>query len=407
MAFNFFSGGPQDQAMLALASGLLESGGPSRTPVSLGQGAARGVMSGREAYNQAQQAQMQKQLFDMKLSIAKRTEAAEAQKRAALLSLMSQQQPTPQAPMGVSPSSAAALDAPWASRANFPQDPTGMQPGGGQIPLDKLRTDAMAGVDIGPFLKLNEAGQPKTRDIPLGNEVVTIDERTNNVVSRKPMGAAPGAKPYEAQDINSQAYRDFLLQKGAAGASKNIQNVQNFTPASEEAQKEFMKSTRVNYEAVRNAPTVLKNIEAAKALIPSAKGFMGTGGETLLETAKFLNNRLGMSISTEGIKSAEELRSRVFFQLMENLKKMDAQPSQMQQVMMRDALGKLGTDPNALGAVLDAYGDVVRDKGSIHNREVQSATQRGVKFPYDPIIELRQGGAGKVKKYNPATGRIE
>src|SRR3990167_11383631 len=127
---------------------------------------------------------MQKQLFDMKLSIAKRTEAAEAQKRAALLSLMSQQQPTPQAPMGISPSSAAALDAPWASRANFPQDPTGMQPGGGQIPLDKLRTAAMAGVDIGPFLKLNEAGQPNLATRDVGNFVETYDKRTNQVHSR-------------------------------------------------------------------------------------------------------------------------------------------------------------------------------------------------------------------------------
>jgi len=54
--FNFFSGDPQQQALLAVAAGLLESGGPSRTPVSLGQGAARGMMQGRETYLQAQQA---------------------------------------------------------------------------------------------------------------------------------------------------------------------------------------------------------------------------------------------------------------------------------------------------------------------------------------------------------------
>ena len=167
-----------------------------------------------------------------------------------------------------------------------------------------------------------------------------------------------------------------------------ITTVNAFVPASEAAQGEYIKSTRATFDQLKHAPTVLDNIEKAKALIPTAKGFMGTGGETMLEAAKFMNNRLGTSIDTAGIKSAEELNSRLFMGIMDNLKKMDAQPSQQQQAAMKQALGSIGTDPNAMGAVLDVFGDIVRGKVDIHNQEVTDAEARGTKFPYNPVIKL-------------------
>lgn len=169
-----------------------------------------------------------------------------------------------------------------------------------------------------------------------------------------------------------------------------ITTVNAYVPANEAAQGEYIKSTRATFDQLKHAPTVLDNIEKAKALIPTAKGFMGTGGETMLEAAKFMNNRLGTSIDTAGIRSAEELNSRLFMGIMDNLKKMDAQPSQQQQAAMKQALGSIGTDPNAMGAVLDVFGDIVRGKVDIHNQEVTDAESRGVKFPYNPVIKLPQ-----------------
>jgi hypothetical protein len=173
----------------------------------------------------------------------------------------------------------------------------------------------------------------------------------------------------------------------------SVINVNTQTTASEEAQKQFMQGSRVTFDQLKQASTVLDNIEKAKALVPTAKGFMGTGGETMLETAKFMNNRLGTSIDTTGIKSAEELNSRLFMGIMDNLKKMDAQPSQQQQAAMKQALGSLGTDPSAMSSVLDVFGDIVRGKVDIYNQEVTGAEQRGVKFPYNPVIKLPERAA--------------
>ena len=184
-------------------------------------------------------------------------------------------------------------------------------------------------------------------------------------------------------------YRQYA-EKTATHPQAARQNVYVDTvqKATEKAQQDFMESTRATYDQLKHAPVLLKNIEDAKALVPKAKGFMGTGGETFLAAAKFLNNRFGLNIAVEGIKNAEELRSRLFYPIMESLKKVDAQPSQMQQMIMMDALGRIGTDPNALPAILDAYADVLRGRVQLHNQEVVGAVSRGVKFPYDPTVKL-------------------
>ena len=178
------------------------------------------------------------------------------------------------------------------------------------------------------------------------------------------------------------------LRLAKAGATNVQTNVNAFTPASEEAQRDFIRSTRTTYDTLKNAPGTLKNIEEAIKLIPSAKGFMGPGGESLLDAASFLNNRLGTNINTKGITDATELRSRLFQGIIENLRKLDANPTENQQNAMRVALGNIGTDPNALPAVLNSFADTVRSKVETHNAEVEGAVSRGVKFPYDPTIKL-------------------
>lgn len=193
--------------------------------------------------------------------------------------------------------------------------------------------------------------------------------------------------------IGQKVYKDYLDKITTRSEGVNV-NVNTMDTASNEAQKKFMDSARTTYDQLKSAPTLLANIQKAKALIPGARGFMGTGGETLLDATKFLNNRLGLKIATEGIKNAEELRSRIFFNLMDNLKKMDASPSQQQQQVMQDALGKLGTDPNALSNVLDAYADTIRGKVDAYNTEVSGAEGRGVKFPYKPQIVLEKAASG-------------
>jgi hypothetical protein len=194
-----------------------------------------------------------------------------------------------------------------------------------------------------------------------------------------------------------------------AGASRQTTNVNTQIPASEEAQKEYMKEARVTFNTLKSAPSVLANMEEAKKLVPSAKGFMGPGGEPMLKAASFLNNRLGTNIATEGITDATVLRSRLFTGVIENLRKLDAQPTQSQQQVLQDAIGNLGTDPNALPRVLDAFGDILREKVGSYNSEVKDAESRGVKFPYNPVIkmpEAKKPAADQIPGQNATGGNI-
>lgn len=200
---------------------------------------------------------------------------------------------------------------------------------------------------------------------------------------------------------------DRLIYMTAHPPGTNVK-VNAYMPASEEAQRDFMRSTRATYDTLKQSPSMFANIEASKKLIPAASVFMGTGGEGMKAAASFLNNRLGMNVNTEGVKTAEELRSRLFQGILANLKRLDSQPSERQQAALEQALGNLNTDPNALSNVLDSYADTVRTNIDTHNAEVKSAITRGVKFPYDPIIKVppkATGPDGYVEVKPTADGR--
>lgn len=239
-------------------------------------------------------------------------------------------------------------------------------PSGPESPVGKLLADRNKYAPESPEYRALDLAVKLTTQ-PL-DQLVTVDASGKPVVNEALVKAREGI--------------------AAAGAQKTITNIQSFTPASEEAQKDFIKSARTTYDQLKTVPSQLENIRQAKQLVAGAKGFMGPAGESLLTAAKFLNNRVGMSIDVQGIKNAEELRSRIFFNIMENLKKLDAQPSQMQQIIMMESLGNLGTDPQALPRILDAYAGLLQSRTKLYNEEVSGAEKRGVKFPYDPQIKL-------------------
>jgi hypothetical protein len=231
-------------------------------------------------------------------------------------------------------------------------------------------------------------------------------EEANKAYTVAPGGAliVGGKEVYKAEEKDSdfekllaktnltedekKAMRLSKAKRDATHAPSAQQNVYAFTPASVEAQKQFVQTASDERKQLRNAPDALKNIQAAKKLIPSASTFMGTGGEPLLAAASFLNNRLGFGISTQGVTDATVLRTRLFEGILDNLKKLDSQPSQEQQRVLGEALGNLGTDPAALEQILDRIAETVEDRVGRFNTDVSEAEARGVKFPFKPQITL-------------------
>ena len=262
------------------------------------------------------------------------------------------------------------------------------------------------------------AVQPKPTEMDIGGQKLMVDTNPrsptyNQVVSAFNKTFTPAEVSANEKTKWEQQNPDYTLQETAQGLiavnkrnpadvkpvqlggqtvmptdKRSVTNIENYEPANVAAQKEYMQNVAKTREALQSAPATLENIERAKELIPEAKTFMGTGGEAYLTVSKFLNNRLGTNINLAGVKSAEELRSRLFMGVMDNLKKMDAQPTGRQQEALQEAIGQLDTDPNALPQILDILGNSLRTKVDIYNKDVSDAEARGVKFPYKPQVEL-------------------
>lgn len=201
--------------------------------------------------------------------------------------------------------------------------------------------------------------------------------------------------PYTGEEIGAVDYSAKEQAARRAGAAST--RIQNFTPASETAQTEFIKEFRDTYKQLKTAPTDIANLRRAAELSKTeGRKYMGTGGEAFLSAAKFLKNRLGIDVNEKAIADAEEARTVLFQNVLNNLRKLDAQPSQQQQFIMQQALGSLDTDPDALARVVQVYEDVIRGRVEQHNREfaeMKANPNLANAFPYSLEIKLPERAA--------------
>jgi hypothetical protein len=390
---------PQRMGLLGAAASVLQASAPSTAPKSFGGSLGAGLMGGLQGLQQGQRFDLLEAEKGLKQAEAGRLAMAQ-QRQNLLSSLLSGQAPQAQLPRPV-----ATEQSPSGPVAMSPVDPaqTHVETGDINKPRpsqhDVMRHRAQTLINSGFLAEGHEM-------LKAANE---IQKRPQDEVSQ--LGEILDSAGITDPNVRAKVYADWAKKKTTHAPSTQV-NVNAFEPASVQAQKKYIDEVSDRKKQLSTAEVTIQNIEKAKALIPQARGFMGPGGETLLDAAKFMNNRLGTQINTEGVKSAEELRSRIFMQIMDNLKKMDAQPSQQQQQVMQDALGKLGTDPDALPAVLDAFAEVIEGKVADYNKDVKGALERGVMFPYDPEIKLTPRKktpttGGRVRTYNPTTGKIE
>ncbi len=162
-----------------------------------------------------------------------------------------------------------------------------------------------------------------------------------------------------------------------------------------EATKLGTKALYDTREKLTNAPDYWQSLENARALIPTqknakgeeGKAFLGTGSEPVLEAIKFFNNRFGTNINPKGVTDTDELRALLFDGVLENLRKLDSQPAQSQQFALSQALGNIGSDPNALVNVIDWTQKKLEDRVNRYNNEATQASGK-IKFLYDMPIKM-------------------
>lgn len=401
--FDSIFGDPSGQAMYALGSGLL---GVRRG------GEGRALQMAMQAYNEAQQEQRRNKLTDSQLALHDMQVKAMQQKIA-----------DDEAMRGIfkNPSNymAPAQPAvPWGSGMTGGLDSQDINPGTPAQPprIDQQRLIAAMASSGNPALvqKAIEMSVKDDTPIPVKEGEVLLDRNSRKPIFSNPKVHDPASVIQEFNLAVQQGYKgtitDWLIAQKRAGAQTTQIGIQNYQPFGQEIQKDAAKALSARFEQLQDAPTQVQNIAKAKELVAGASPFVGSGAEKKLEVVKFFNNNFGTNISPDAVRDAETLRTTLFMQIMDNLKKMDAQPSQMQQVMMRDALGNLNTDPGAIGTVLDVMESALRSKVSEHNKRVQGFTSRpgmaGV-LPYEMTIALPESSQSGTLVYNPKTGKLE
>ena len=195
--------------------------------------------------------------------------------------------------------------------------------------------------------------------------------------------------PEEWTPQERQAAMNYEFSLKTAGANRTSVNVSNQLPFKEQIQKGMAEDLVKNYGNLKNAPTEIKNLDKVVELAKSP-AYLGSGAEAKLAITKFFNNNLGTNVNADKVVNTEEMRSALFQSTMENLKKVDAQPSQMQQQIMQQAFGTIGTDPAAIPKIVAVYKDILTNKVMEHNARV-SESETGpakIEYPYNIKIQL-------------------
>jgi hypothetical protein len=213
-----------------------------------------------------------------------------------------------------------------------------------------------------------------------------------------------GQLPQNPQTWNPQqaAYAKYLVEsKGSASANRQNISVQNQLPFKEQIQKGMAEDLVKNYGNLKNASTEIKNLDKAIELSKSPT-YLGSGAEAKLAITKLFNNNLGTNINADKVANTEELRSVLFQSTMENLKKVDAQPSQQQQAIMQQAFGTIGTDPSAIPKIVAVYKDILTNKVMEHNARVKESETGPAKIEYPYNIKVNLPETPKA----PTTGAL-
>ena len=183
--------------------------------------------------------------------------------------------------------------------------------------------------------------------------------------------------------------RQLVLESKGAGANRQFLNIQNQLPFNEQIQQEMGKDLIKEYSNLKSIPSQVQNLDKVEKLAASP-AYLGSGAEAKLAITKFFNNNLGTNINADKVSNTEEMRSALFQSTMENLKKVDAQPSQMQQQIMQQAFGTIGTDPSAIPKIVAVYKDILISKANEHNARVKQSEEgpAKIKYAYDITVKV-------------------
>jgi hypothetical protein len=245
-------------------------------------------------------------------------------------------------------------------------------------------------------------------------------------LGQEPKGAFQGDPEVIAQQIN--AIRDPAERAAAARAFNNqmqgggkpaalpgiaLQNPSDTKMSDELNQlgaKEVFDSNKSASKAVEQLNAIY---ETRKAIDGGA--FQGTGAGAKTDIAKFAKGVFGIDIDPTKTSNSDYMRSTLGSQILAQAKALGTNPSNTDAKRIEDIVGNIDKDPEALNKILEWQESMIRKSVSGHNSNIDQMDKKGFKAPYDLRVKLpdayvpqrRAVDKVPVKRFNPATGKIE
>ena len=296
------------------------------------------------------------------------------------------------------------------------RDDQGMPTMGYQAPVQAVpekKADYAEGMRV-----LRKSIDPETRALGkalLADQMKTIVAPEGSTIYRGSIGGTGQTIQGAPKKSSEQKDYEFSLTQGFKGTFMDYQtalrkansqsiNVQNAVPFQEKIYENSAVGLMKEFDTLKGIPAQVKQLDRVAELAP--RSFAGSFADTKTQTAKFFNNNFGTNIATDKVNNTEELRAVLFTNIMDNLKKMDASPSQEQQRIMQASLGSIGTDPNALPKVVNVYKQILLDKAEEHNRRVGQTIEKGFKYPYDITVNIPKAAPAAAPAGNKLTPNV-
>jgi hypothetical protein len=406
------------QAALQAAAALLQAGGPSRTPISLGQALGGALQAGQQGYQAAQQQGLQRLMLN--LQVQKQLEDARREK--AMQEYLT----------GGSESQAAQGQAAPSTSTQQALGQTSIQPPASALNPQQRQLLAL----LPPTERAKALGELLKEKKPL-----VVGDRVLDPFSYKVLFEAPAKPVVVGNSLVDPTTKQSLFTE-APQSPNELRVFQAYLGMSPETQKQFRdfresstSKTSINvamdkfagelggalaknvidgYGDAQAAQRTIQNIQDARTYVPEM--FAGTGANVFLAGAKALN-AVGFNIPQ--VKNTEAFRSAIGQVVLPGLKALgsgQAISNSDRQYMERIVAGDITLDRPSIDEVLNIVERTNRRVIDLHNdkavRAGNLAKEKGLNF--DMTIQTQPSGKApqnqlpgqpqvKRRRYDPVT----
>ena len=145
--------------------------------------------------------------------------------------------------------------------------------------------------------------------------------------------------------------------------------------------------TQSHKSAGAASDSLLSINEARKSI--AGGSFMGSGAETKLAIAKFINaNVPGVNIDPAKVSNTDYLKSTLGDSLLKEAKTLGTNPSNADAARIDNIVGTIGKDPQAMAKILDFRQEMAQRSITQHNGKVDQAEKNGFKGPFDMRVQI-------------------